>query len=319
MTAQNEPAAQVRNRPWVHAGRLSPIPWFDLGLLYAILLALASIDLVIVLAGGFEIVTGPLWNDLAYALLFIVVGAIYAATGRSSSIASLMFVVASLVIGGPVAIVLDFTTKAMGYPLADAHLAAWDHRLGLDWIAYERWFSSHPILSITSGVIYSGSTLVLLLALVVLGLMGHLRRMVRLAVAAALTLSTDIALGGFLPALGPHRFHGVDDGGKAFWTDTILRVVTQQPHLIVLKDQPPLTTFPSFHMAVVVLATMACWRIPRFRIIFCLFNLYWALAIPIWGSHYFIDMVAGAVIAVGGYWVAILVLLPGERWKAKES
>jgi hypothetical protein len=313
MTVKDLPA----DRFWIHAGRLSPIPWFDLGVLYAVLLAVAAVDLAIVVTWGFEIVSGPLWNDLAFALLFLVVGAIYAATGRSSSIASLLFVVASLVMAGPVGLVLDFTTKAMGNPFADADLAGWDRSLGLDWVAYERWFSSHPILSFTSGAAYSGSTLVLFLALIVLGVLGHLRRMVRLAVATSLTASVCIAIGGFLPAVGPHRFYGFADGGKAYWVGTIIRVVTQQPHLIVLNGQPPLTTFPSFHTAVAVLAVMACWRIPRFGILFGLFNLYWALAIPVWGSHYFTDMIVGAVIAAAGYWVAILVLLPGARWEAK--
>jgi hypothetical protein len=207
----------------------------------------------------------------------------------------------------------------MGYPLADADLAAWDARMGLDWPAYERWFSAHPILSLTSGVIYSGSTLVLLIAFVLLGLLGHLRQMVRIAVAAVLTATASITLGGFFPAVGPHRFYGIDDGGKAFWVDTIVRVVTQQPHLIVLNGQPPLTTFPSFHTTVAVLVTLACWRIPRVGLVFALFNLYWALAIPIWGSHYFTDMIVGAVIGIVGYGAAFLVLLPGRRWAANPA
>jgi|AraplaMF_Col_mMF_1032025.scaffolds.fasta_scaffold00035_5 hypothetical protein len=295
----------------MEAGSRASIPWFDLGILYAILIAAALADLVIVLWEGFQVVPGGLWNDTAFALLFIAVGVFYAATGRSSSVAALLFVVASLVLGGPVVLVLDFVTKAIGSPFADPALAAWDQRLGLDWIAYERWFSGHPTLSLSLGVIYSASTLVMLIALVALGFIGDLRRMVRLAIAGALTLIASIVIGGFLPAVGPHRFYGVDDGGKAFWVDTIMRVVTEQPHLIVLDGkQPPLTTFPSFHTTLAVLATIACCRIPRFGIVFGLFNLCWAFAIPVWGSHYFTDMLAGGVIAVLGYAIAHL---PGKR------
>jgi hypothetical protein len=297
-------------------GPLAPVPWLDLGVLYAVLATLALVDLALVLAGGFAIVPGALWSDAGFAVLFIAVGAFYAWTGRSSAIASLLFVVAALVLGAPVALVLDFTTKAMGYPFSDAGLAAWDGRLGLDWVAYERWFSAKPMLSLTSGFLYSGSTLVLLIGFLVLGWTGRLRQMVRLAVAAALTMGASIGMGGFLPAVGPHRFFGIDDGGKAFWVNEIVRVVTQQPRLIVLNDQPPLTTFPSFHTTLAMLATMACWRIPRFGIAFALFNLYWALAIPVWGSHYFADMIVGTAIAIVGYALAFVILLPAAPRRA---
>jgi hypothetical protein len=294
------------------------IPWYDLAVLYAVLLAAFLGDVFIVVSQRFQVVPGALWSDTAIALLFIAVGIFYAATKRSSSIAALLFVVASLILGGPVVLVLDFVTKAMGNPFADAALAAWDQRLGLDWIGYERWFSGHPTMSLLLGVIYSGSTLVMLIALVALGFIGALRRMVRLAVAGALTLIASIVIGGFLPAVGPHRFYGIEDGGKAFWVDTIIRVVTEQPRLIVLDGkQPPLTTFPSFHTTVAVLATIACLRIPRFGIGFALFNLCWALAIPVWGSHFFTDMIVGTVIAFLGYGIAALLLIPGGWWETR--
>jgi hypothetical protein len=313
MTAEQGTAKPVR----MGAGSRAPIPWLDIGVLYVILAAAALADVVLVLKGGFQVVPGAVWNDTAFALLFIAVGVFYAATGRSSSIAALLFVVASLVLGGPVVLVLDFATKAMGSPFADATLAAWDQRLGLDWIAYERWFSTYPTLSLALGVIYSGSTLVMLIALVALGFIGALRRMVRLAVAGALTLIASIVIGGFLPAVGPHRFYGVPDDGKAYWVDTIIRVVTEHPHLIDLNGkQPPLTTFPSFHTTIAVLTTLACFRIPRFGIAFALFNLCWAFAIPVWGSHYFIDMLAGGVIAVFGYGIAHLL---GKRSAMQEG
>jgi len=306
----SNPDTAVGKRGWRLRSdvRGAAVPWFDLCVLYAILLAVVLADVVMVFAGGFKVVPGGLWSDSAYAGLFILVGVIYAVTRRSSAIASLLFVVAALVLGGPATLVLDFVTKAMGYPFVDGALSAWDGRLGLDWVGYERWFSGHPLLSLTAGFLYSGSTLVLLLAFFVLAWTGRLRGMTRLAVASALTLIASAIVSGFLPAAGPHHFYGVPDGGKAFWVDTIIRVVTERPRLIVLNGQPPLTTFPSFHTTLAVLATMACWRIRRFGVIFALFNLYWGLAIPVWGSHYFIDMLVGAFIAAAGYWLTAGIL-----------
>jgi hypothetical protein len=122
--------------------------------------------------------------------------------------------------------------------------------------------------------------------------------MLCLAISASVTVILCTVIGGVFPAAGPHRLYGVADGGKAYWADTIIRVVTERPHEIVLHGQPPLTTFPSYHTALGVLVIVACCRIRYFGAGFALFNLYWMLAVPVWGSHYFIDMIAGAAIAL---------------------
>ena len=277
------------------------VPWRALGVLYAILLAAAITDIVVIAYNGNTLLAHGLWSDYAFASLFVALGVFYLRVRRSAQIATLLFVVSALIYGGPVIMVLDFVTKAMGYPLADQMLANWDDSLGLDWVAYERWFSSHPWLSASTGFLYSGSTLVLLIAFVALAWYGRLQQMLRLAVSSATTLLVSLVIGGFLPAAGPHHFYGVPDGGKAFWVDEIIRVVTERPHVIVLSGQPPLTTFPSYHTTLAVLVIMACWSLPRFGPLFALFNLSWALAIPVWGSHYPIDMVAGTSIAVLGH------------------
>ncbi|GAB2176078.1 hypothetical protein [Dongia sp. agr-C8] len=108
------------------------------------------------------------------------------------------------------------------------------------------------------------------------------------------------------------------DGGWAFGVDGIIRIVTQQPQLIVLERQPPLMTIPSLHATIAVPATMAGWRIPRFGPFFALFNLSWAPAIPLWGSRSFTDLTVRAAVAVAGHGAAVL-LLPGRRWEAERS
>jgi hypothetical protein len=296
-------------RPIHSRNRGVRIPWIGLGVLCALLAILVAADLVTIRVGGFRVQTGGLVNDGCYALLFLAVGAFYMKTGRSPQIATLLFVVAALVFGGPAILILDFVTKTMGYPLADAALGAADDALGLNWVAYEHWFSRHALLSLTAGFLYSGSTLVLLIAFVALAWCRRLDEMLRLAISASVTVILCTVVGGFLPAAGPHRLYGVSDGGKAYWVDTIVRVVTERPREIVLHGQPPLTTFPSYHTALGVLVIVACCRIRHFGPAFALFNLYWMLAVPVWGSHYFIDMIAGGAIALLGYG-GILFALP---------
>jgi hypothetical protein len=278
-----------------------PLPVFGLSILYGLTIAAAVADAIMVRLGGFSVVTGPLYQDLGFALLFILVAVFYVKTGRSFSIATLLLVTAALIASGPVGRVLDFVTKTMGYPLADATLSEWDHRLGLDWVGYEAWLGHHPLLSSVMGFLYSGTTLWLLAAIAALGWIGSLRQMVRLAIAAQVAAIVCITLGGFLPAIGPHHFYGIADEGKAFFAPMIEQVVTQRPRQIVLLNVEPLTTFPSFHTALGVLMSLGAWRVRRFGPIFAAVNLLWMLGVPVWGSHYFCDMLAGVVIAVAIY------------------
>ena len=308
MRAIGDAVSGKRNRAAGRAGRvgirLVGIPWLEIGILYAVLVALIATDVIVAALGGFSVDLSVPLQDGVYAVLFAGIGAIYAVTGRSSSLACLLFVVAALVFGAPAIMILDFMTKASGFPLADQALAAWDDRLRLDWLGYEHWFSGYPWLSAAAGVLYACAPLVLLAALVALSWTQRLRDMVGLAIATSVTLIVCVVIGGFLPAAGPYQFYGVPDGGKAFWVQTLVQVVAERPRLVDLNGQPPLTTFPSFHTTLAVLAILFCWRIRRFGPIFALFNLFWALSIPVWGSHYFIDVIVGAVIAIVGYGLA---------------
>jgi hypothetical protein len=290
------------------------IPWFEIGLLYAVLVALVLTDLVLAWSGGFSVRLNIPLQDTVYGLLFAGIGGVYAVTGRSPALATMLFTVAALVFGAPAIMILDFMTKALGFPLADAALAAWDDRLGLDWVAYEHWFSGYAWLSDIGGIFYTCAPLVLLTALVALAAAQRLRDLVWFAIATATTLILCVLIGGFLPAAGPYQFYGVADGGKAFWVQTLMQVVAERPRYIDLSSQPPMTTFPSFHTTLAILAIMACWRIRRFGPIFAGFNLFWALSIPVWGSHYFIDIIVGGMIAIAGYGlVAAIARLRGTR------
>jgi len=300
MTAIGDAVSRKPGRPAGGAASVQ-IPWFEIGLLYAVLGALVLTDLVFAASGGFSIVPNVPLQDSVYALFFAGIGAVYAVTGRSPALATLLFAVAALIFGAPAIMSLDFMTKALGFPLADPALSAWDVQLGLDWITYERWFSSHLWLSDMGGILYTCAPLVVLAALVALAAAQRLRDLVWFAIVTSTTLIACVIIGGFLPAAGPYQFYGVPDGGKAFWVQTLMQVVAERPRLIDLGSQPPMTTFPSFHTTLAVLATVACWRIRRFGPLFAAFNLFWALSIPVWGSHYFIDSIVGAVVAIAGY------------------
>jgi membrane-associated phospholipid phosphatase len=58
-----------------------------------------------------------------------------------------------------------------------------------------------------------------------------------------------------------------------------------------------LISFPSYHAATALLYIWAAWRTPVLKWIVLLLNIAMLLATPLHGSHYFVDVIAGAVVA----------------------
>jgi hypothetical protein len=65
---------------------------------------------------------------------------------------------------------------------------------------------------------------------------------------------------------------------------------------IAFKNLEGLIAFPSFHTAAAVLYTWALWPMRAVRWPFLLLNTAVIATTPIGGSHYFADIIAGAVV-----------------------
>jgi membrane-associated phospholipid phosphatase len=55
-------------------------------------------------------------------------------------------------------------------------------------------------------------------------------------------------------------------------------------------------TFPSFHTAISVAVVIACWSVPYLRYPALVANALLVAGVPVWGSHYFVDVAAGAFL-----------------------
>jgi len=84
---------------------------------------------------------------------------------------------------------------------------------------------------------------------------------------------------------------------------------------LVAVGSEGIITFPSLHAALAVIPIVALWPIPRLRWLILALNIVMLAATPIDGSHYFIDVIAGIVVA------AIAVLTAGAlaRWAGAGS
>jgi hypothetical protein len=63
-------------------------------------------------------------------------------------------------------------------------------------------------------------------------------------------------------------------------------------------------TFPSYHSTMAVLLIYACLPLAFLRLIIIPINLIMFFAIPIYGDHYLVDVIAGILIALLGIMIA---------------
>jgi membrane-associated phospholipid phosphatase len=205
-------------------------------------------------------------------------------------------------------------------PLADTRLAAWDSALGLDWLGYALWLDRSPWLLQPMSFAYTGLTLYSCAAFaLILLLIGveRAREFVLLFLVTAIAAST---IGMFFPAVAAMAHHAPDpDLFRSFtpalgtWhLGPLEQLRSGGSHVLDIADLPGLTTFPSFHtaMGVVVIwcARGSWWLFPPMLAL----NGLMIASTPLFGSHYFVDLIAGGVLAAA----AILILRRFDRTAA---
>ena len=115
-----------------------------------------------------------------------------------------------------------------------------------------------------------------------------------------------VIIGILIPAAGAFVYYHLPvastTGYVAQWAD--LRNGTLRT--INPLDNQGLVVFPSFHTSLAVLCACAAWPLRILRYPLLALNLLIILSAPAIGGHYFIDIIAGIILA------ALTVSLPGH-------
>jgi len=99
-----------------------------------------------------------------------------------------------------------------------------------------------------------------------------------------------VTIGGLLPAYGAGHFYGVEE---PFWVGNFEAL--RAGHADILRSFSSIC-LPSYHMA---MALLAIWGLRSVRVLFAFaiaINLANIIAIPIEGSHYFVDLFGGIIV-----------------------
>ena len=79
----------------------------------------------------------------------------------------------------------------------------------------------------------------------------------------------------------------------------LLALRTDPQHVLDLNNLPGLVTFPSFHTAMGIIAIYCSRGTPWLFWPSLIINILMISSTPLFGSHYLIDVIAGAVVALG--------------------
>jgi membrane-associated phospholipid phosphatase len=215
------------------------------------------------------------------------------------------------------AVLAAYSLQRLGFPMRDQFLENADVAMGLSWFDYAHWVDKHRLVqTILHGAYYSiwPQTILPVLLLPLLHRLDEARIYI-LAFAVALTLT--IFISALMPAIGPIVFFD----RSAFH---VLRFTGATPfeQLMRLREVGPLiqnafpggiATFPSFHATMAILTPLAFRAYPRIFAALVILNVAMLGSTVTEGAHYFIDIVAGIVMAFFAYLLAKRVIGMEDR------
>ena len=152
-----------------------------------------------------------------------------------------------------------------------------------------------------------------------LGVAGRFARLTTFIVAFIATTLITIAVSAFLPAVGPWVFldlhpamaNGFLPTSSTSWP-VFLGLRDGTFHTINGMNSEGIITFPSLHAALGILFAAALWRVRGIKWAALVLNTLMLVATPAYGSHYFVDVIAGVLLAAL-CWIAAARLFGADQ------
>lgn len=245
---------------------------------------------------------------IAISCGYAAVAVYYTAIRREPGLTAILVAAAQLFLVLFIGLLLTYAASAIGLPYRDANLHLADLWLGFNRESY-RTFSLLPGVRTVLDAAYLSiqpQTALVPLALI---LAGQQTRLQQFIMALGLALSATALIAAFVPAMDAMVYLDLAPKGiSALPPGTYTHIPTLEAlragtmTTIRLNNLEGLITFPSFHTASGVMFAWGLWRIRYLRIVGLVLNALMIASTPISGSHYLIDVIAGAGVA----WMAIV-------------
>jgi membrane-associated phospholipid phosphatase len=299
-----EPGKAARVAPPTIPARVEPLP---LGWLVAAAAIGCVAVHVLLIRAGLALWMGARPFDLACAAASAIILLLYGLrdavdgwrrTANEAVMHSALFAVFCL--AGAIA---AYPVAAEGRPYVDAMLARADAALGFHWFAWYDYVAAHPWAQLLGRAAYHSIFITPAL------LIGHFaasrrtgearRFLAAFWVAAVMTLAIArlLPVQGPLAAMPPAHLPYMPVSGL-FQAELPPELRLHALHRIDLLALRGLVGAPSFHTASAVIYVAVGWRCRRLRWPILALNAAMLVATPVEGTHYLVDMLMGAGVAV---------------------
>ena len=273
--------------------------------MWLLIATLCLVDLLWMAATGIALATSSILRIGAGVGCLGLIAYVYAR--RMPRIADLADVGAKTILFSAAAGILSYLAITLNAPLADAKFVAIDRALGFDWPAWFAWVQAHPVVHYTLLFAYNAVGPETILALILLPLSGKGEVVREFMWATMLSLLIIVPISGALPAVSAWVYF--DTGLRSDWIGPVLALRAHAMPVLDLGAMTGLIACPSFHTALGIIL-MAVTRFNRRLLIGSIvLNGIMIVSVPSEGSHYVIDVLAGASVAAIALFMARRVAL----------
>jgi PAP2 superfamily len=268
---------------------------------WRLLALLGLIDWIWMAAAGFHFGPGYLQAS-GWIFLLILISLFYFYTGRDDRIMSFAHFGAQYLSLLVVLIPLSYLAVSTNAPLFDREFDSVDKAMGLDWVAWTKWVTAHPILHRGLSLVYDSLPMQALFCYIY---NVHTRanwRNSEIWWITCISALVTIAGSAVFPATNPYVSHGLERAHDFLHMQHFLALRDGTMRVIGLTDAQGLIQLPSFHT---VLAIMLAYNLRHNRWLFSgalILNTAVILSCPSEGSHYFVDLPAGAAVVAAAIW-----------------
>ncbi len=207
-----------------------------------------------------------------------------------------------LLLAWPALRIFNHLSLTVPLELADDRLMRADRFFGFDWLSYVAFIDSRPlVIKLMNWTYFSLTYYTAILFIFLLATRDAVRSCSELIVLFIITAVLCSAIGALLPAVGPMHFISPPLGtfthfGPDIGTYSVPGIMERRnglPQTFDLANLPGLTTFPSFHTAMGIIAIYCARRSIWLFAPMLAVNAIMIAGTPIFGAHYLVDLIAG--------------------------
>ncbi|UIK03815.1 phosphatase PAP2 family protein [Neorhizobium galegae] len=260
----------------------------------------------IVLLTGFRLDYSSLWRFMFIALSILAVFSPYCSWRRLFVLRNIVETLCCGLLLIIPSVISTYLAIRVGMPMVDDQLVAMDAMLPIDWRSFIAVVDAHGWIAHSLGYAYQSFALQLLGLPVLLCVLGKPERGYRMVMAYAAICFLSSLISIWFPALGTYKIYGVAADSLQninahfgyFFLEQFHAVRENGDFIFSLDHAAGILTFPSVHAAVAALCAWAAWEIRLIRYPILVLNIGMAISAVSHANHYFVDIIAGVMVAV---------------------